>query len=59
MADQAGKIDENRELVALDTQDQLRMWCKVLRCTEGDLRDALVQVGNSPDKVRGHLDQLK
>ena len=59
MADQDDKIDENRDLVALDTQDQLRMWCKVLRCTEGDLRDALEQVGNSPDKVRGYLDKGK
>ena len=59
MVDQEGKIDESRELVALETQDQLRMWCKLLRCTEGDLRDALVQVGNSPEKVQGHLDKMK
>ena len=59
MVDQEGKIDGSRELVALETQDQLRMWCKLLRCTEGDLRDALVQVGNSPEKVQGHLDKMK
>jgi hypothetical protein len=44
-----------RAHVELDDPQQLRFWCNELRCTEGQLRDAVSRVGTTVVRVRAFL----
>jgi hypothetical protein len=45
--------------VRVNMQDRFEVlyWCRKLRCTEHQLRDAVSQVGNMPSNVEAYLRQ--
>ncbi len=55
MADDSKNLGQDRKLIALEQDHEVRDWCKSLGCTEEQLRSAVAAVGNSVDKVREHL----
>ncbi|MEP7056429.1 MAG: DUF3606 domain-containing protein [Caldimonas sp.] len=48
-------LSQDRKLVALDQDYEVRDWCKSLGCTEEQLRAAVAAVGNSAERIREHL----
>ena len=55
MSDDKSKTGNDRKLISLEQDYELRDWTKSLGCTEQQLRDAVKAVGNSADAVRKHL----
>lgn len=55
MADDPKKTGEDRKLISLEEDYEIRDWTKSLGCTEAELRAAVHQVGNSAEKVREYL----
>lgn len=55
MTDDTSKTGNDRKLISLTQEYEVRDWCKSLDCTEQQLRDAVQAVGNSADAVRQHL----
>ena len=51
----SGSTDHTR--INCDDPQQLRFWCNELRCTEGQLRDAVRRVGATVVRVRAYLGQ--
>lgn len=48
-------LSQDRKLVALDQDYEVRDWCKSLGCTAEQLRAAVAAVGNSAERIREHL----
>ena len=42
----------DRKLIALDEAHEVRSWTQALKCTEEELRNAVLTVGHSAEKVR-------
>ncbi|MDB5828394.1 MAG: hypothetical protein JWQ73_2614 [Variovorax sp.] len=55
MSDDTSKTAQDRKLISLKEDYELRDWCKSLGCTPEQLRAAVKAVGNSADAVRKHL----
>ena len=55
MSDTSKGSSQDRKLIALSQDHEVRDWCKSLGCTEAQLRAAVAAVGNSADKVREFL----
>jgi hypothetical protein len=51
----ANPRDLTPKQISLDQPHEVRLWCISLRCTSGELREAVRWVGNSPEKVRAYL----
>lgn len=55
MADDKSKTGDDRKLISLKEDYEVRDWTKSLGCTETQLREAVKAVGNSADAVRQWL----
>lgn len=55
MTEDKEKIASDGHRIFLGEDYDVREWCKDLRCTPQQLREALRTVGNSADAVRQHL----
>ena len=55
MADDTTKTGQDRKLVSVSEDYEVRDWCESMGCTEQQLRQAVAAVGNSADAVREHL----
>jgi len=55
MPDDPKKTGQDRKLIALEQEHEVRDWTKSLGCTEAELRAAVKAVGNSAEKVREFL----
>lgn len=55
MADDKTKTGQNRKLISLTEEYEVRYWCKSLGTTPDKLKAAVKAVGNSADKVREYL----
>lgn len=59
MSDTPKGASQDRKLIALTEDYEVRDWCKSLGCTEAQLRKAVAAVGHSADKVREYLNSQK
>ena len=58
MSDDKQKSGGNdRKMIALGEEYEIRDWTKSLGCTEAELREAVRAVGSSADKVKEYLFQ--
>ncbi len=55
MSDDKSKTGNDRKLISLEEDYEVRDWTKSLGYTEEELRDAVKAVGNSADKVKEYL----
>jgi len=55
MADDTTKTAQDRKLISLKEDYEVRDWCRSLGCTPEQLRTAVKAVGNSADAVRQYL----
>ncbi|MGJ7553332.1 DUF3606 domain-containing protein [Variovorax sp. RB3P1] len=55
MSDDKSKTGNDRKLISLEEDYEIRDWTKSFGCTEEQLRDAVKAVGNSADKVKEYL----
>lgn len=55
MSDNTNKTGQDRKLISLAEDYEVRDWCASLRCTEEELRQAVKVVGHSADAVRTYL----
>lgn len=55
MADDPKKTGNDRKLISLSEDYEVRDWTKSLGCSEKELREAVSKVGNSAEKVREYL----
>jgi len=59
MSDDKKATALDRKLISLEEDYEVRDWMKSLGCTEHQLRNAVMAVGNSADAVREHLKTAK
>jgi len=55
MSDDTSQTAQDRKVISLAQDYEVRDWCKSLGCTPEQLRAAVKAVGNSADAVRRHL----
>jgi len=55
MADDKSQTGQDRKLISLSDDYEVRDWAKSLGCTEEQLRAAVKAVGNSAEAVRKFL----
>jgi hypothetical protein len=55
MSDDKSKTVQDRKLISLNEDYEVRDWCKALGTTPEKLKAAVAAVGNSADKVREYL----
>lgn len=55
MSDDTSKTAQDRKLISLNEDYEVRDWCNSLGCTPEQLREAVKAVGNSVEAVRAHL----
>lgn len=55
MSDDKKATGQDRKLISLSEDYEVRDWMKSLGCTEADLRAAVKAVGNSAEAVRDYL----
>ena len=55
MSDDKQITAQDRKLISLEQDYEVRDWCKSLNCTEQELRSAVKSVGNSARDVREYL----
>ena len=55
MSDDPKKTGEDRKLISLEQDHEVRSWTQSLGVTELQLRAAVAAVGHSADKVREYL----
>lgn len=55
MSDDTSKTGQDRKLISLKEDYEVRDWCKSLGCTPEQLRAAVKAVGNSAEAVRAYL----
>ena len=59
MSDNTQKTVQDRKVISLSQEYEVRDWCTSLKCTEPELRAAVAAVGASAAKVREYLRSLK
>ncbi|MEJ8851835.1 DUF3606 domain-containing protein [Variovorax rhizosphaerae] len=57
MSDDTTKTGQDRKLISLNEDYEVRDWSKTLGCTPEQLKAAVKAVGNSAEAVRKHLAQ--
>ncbi|MEJ8852188.1 DUF3606 domain-containing protein [Variovorax rhizosphaerae] len=57
MSDDTTKTGQDRKLISLSEDYEVRDWSKTLGCTPEQLKAAVKAVGNSAEAVRKHLAQ--
>jgi len=55
MSDDKQATAQDRKVISLEEDYEIRDWTASLGCTEAQLRDAVAAVGDSADAVRAHL----
>lgn len=55
MTDNKQSTGQDRKLISLNEDYEVRDWCKSFGCTEEELRAAVKEVGNSAEAVRARL----
>jgi len=55
MADDKKQTAQDRKLISLEEDYEVRDWATSLGCTPAQLREAVKAVGNSAEKVRAYL----
>lgn len=55
MSDDTSKTTQDRKLISLKEDYEVRDWCQSLGCTPEQLRAAVKAVGNSAAAVREYL----
>ena len=55
MSDDTTKTGQDRKLISLNEDYEVRDWSKTLGCTPEQLKAAVKAVGNSAEAVRKHL----
>lgn len=55
MSDDKPSTAQDRKLISLEQDYEVRDWCESLNCTEQELRSTVKSVGNSAQAVREHL----
>lgn len=55
MSDDPTKTGEDRRLISLNQDHEIRDWSESLGCSEEELRQAVKVVGNSAEAVRTYL----
>ena len=56
MSDDKSKVGgQDRKLISLNEDYEVRDWCASLNCTPEQLRQAVAAVGHSAEKVREYL----
>jgi hypothetical protein len=55
MSDDKGKTGQDRKLISLKEDYEVRDWCKALNTTPEKLKAAVAAVGDSAEKVREYL----
>ena len=58
MSDDKQATAQDRKVISLEEDYEVRDWTASLGCTEVQLRDAVAAVGDSADAVRAHLGKL-
>jgi len=58
MSDDPSKTGQDRRLISLAQDHEVREWCQSLGCTEEQLRRAVAAVGDSAQAVRAELGQV-
>ncbi len=53
--DKARRSPEDNKQVDIDDPQKIVNWCKSFRCSEGDLRAAVMAVGKSEKALRAYL----
>lgn len=59
MTDNTKQTGQDRKLISLEQDYEVRDWMKSFGCTEEELRAAVKAVGNSADEVREYLAKKK
>lgn len=59
MSDNKSATAQDRKLISLREDYEVRDWCKALNCTPQQLEQAVSAVGHSADAVRQYLDGRK
>jgi len=55
MPDDPKKTGQDRKLISLEQEYEVRDWCESLGCSREQLHQAVKAVGNSADAVRQYL----
>lgn len=55
MADDKSETAQDRKLISINEEYEVRDWARTLGCTEEQLREAVKAVGNSAQAVRVYL----
>lgn len=55
MSDDKKATGQDRKLISLTEDYEVRDWCKSLGCTPEQLKQAVAAVGHSADAVRNYL----
>jgi AraC-like DNA-binding protein len=55
MPDDPTKTGQDRRLISLEQEHELRDWADTFGCSEELLREAVKEVGNSADAVRQYV----
>ena len=56
MADDKTETAQDRKLISINEEYEVRDWARTLGCTEEQLREAVKAVGNSAQAVRVYLE---
>lgn len=55
MPDDPSKTGNDRKMISLEQDHEVRSWCESLDCTREELQQAVDAVGHSADEVRRFL----
>jgi len=55
MSDYTTSTGHDTTTVEIAAGNEVRYWCEALGCTEAQLRESVIAVGNSPGNVRAYL----
>ena len=55
MPDDPKKTGNDRKLISLEQEHEVRSWCESLGCTREQLQQAVAAVGHSAEDVRRYL----
>lgn len=59
MSDNKSATGQDRKLISLTEEYEVRDWCKSLNCTPAQLKEAVAAVGHSAEAVRAYLAKKK
>jgi len=59
MSDNKAATAQDRKLISLKEDYEVRDWCAALQCTPAQLENAVAAVGHSAEAVRAYLEAQK